>query len=121
LVDTQDEGPAIEMGVRCHPPSTVLPAGVQGWSRRADPHHRQDGRPGRPRAGPDRDRGAAVKRADLDAGRRSDGLTTAEHAELRRLRREVRSLRKEALRLPALERAAFLSSEVSGPGPRYLR
>jgi transposase-like protein len=40
---------------------------------------------------------------------------------LRRLRREVRNLRKEALRLPALERAAFLSSEVSGPGPRYLR
>jgi transposase len=25
-----------------------------------------------------------VKRADLDAGRRSDGLTTAEHEELRR-------------------------------------
>jgi transposase len=36
-----------------------------------------------------------VKRADLDAGRRSDGLTTTEHDELRRLRREVRELRKE--------------------------
>jgi transposase len=36
-----------------------------------------------------------VKRADLDAGRRSDGLTTAEREELRRLRREVRDLREE--------------------------
>jgi transposase len=34
-----------------------------------------------------------VKRADLDAGRRSDGLTTGERDELRRLRREVRDLR----------------------------
>jgi transposase len=36
-----------------------------------------------------------VKRADLDAGRRSDGLTTAEREELRRLRRENRELREE--------------------------
>jgi transposase len=36
-----------------------------------------------------------VKRADLDAGRRSDGLTTAEHEELRRPRRENRELREE--------------------------
>ena len=36
-----------------------------------------------------------VKRADLDAGRRSDGLTTAERDELRRLGREVRELREE--------------------------
>jgi transposase len=36
-----------------------------------------------------------IKRADLDAGRRSDGLTTAEREELRRLRREVRELREE--------------------------
>jgi transposase len=36
-----------------------------------------------------------VKRADLDAGRRSDGLTTADRDELRRLRREVRELREE--------------------------
>src|SRR5215204_4638059 len=36
-----------------------------------------------------------VKRADLDAGRRSDGLTTAEREELRRLRRESRELREE--------------------------
>ena len=36
-----------------------------------------------------------VKHADLDAGRRSDGLTTAEREELRRLRRENRELREE--------------------------
>jgi transposase len=33
-----------------------------------------------------------VKQAALDAGEHSDGLTTAEHDELRRLRREVRQL-----------------------------
>jgi transposase len=36
-----------------------------------------------------------VKRADLDAGRCSDGLTTVERGELRRLRRENRELREE--------------------------
>ena len=36
-----------------------------------------------------------VHQADLDAGRRSDGLTTAERDELGRLRRENRELRKE--------------------------
>jgi transposase len=36
-----------------------------------------------------------VRQADLDAGRRSDGLTTAERDELRRLRRENRELREE--------------------------
>jgi len=36
-----------------------------------------------------------VKQAALDVGERSDGLTTAERDELRRLRREVRQLREE--------------------------
>jgi transposase len=38
---------------------------------------------------------AWVKQADLDEGRRSDGLTTAEREELARLRRENRTLRME--------------------------
>lgn len=36
-----------------------------------------------------------VRQADLDAGVRNDGLTTDEHEELRRLRREVKQLRAE--------------------------
>jgi len=36
-----------------------------------------------------------VKRADLDTGRRSDGLTTSEREELRRLRRENKILAEE--------------------------
>ena len=35
-----------------------------------------------------------VRQADLDAGRRSDGLTTAERDELRRLRRKNLQLRE---------------------------
>ncbi len=36
-----------------------------------------------------------VRQADLDEGRRSDGLTTEERAELRRVRRETKQLRME--------------------------
>ena len=36
-----------------------------------------------------------VKRADLDEGRRADGLTTTEREELSALRREVRRLKEE--------------------------
>ena len=36
-----------------------------------------------------------VAQADRDEGRRADGLTTAERAELRRLRRDNRRLREE--------------------------
>jgi transposase len=36
-----------------------------------------------------------VKRADLDSGRRSDGLTTTENEEITRLRKEVKQLKIE--------------------------
>jgi transposase len=50
-----------------------------------------------------------VKRADLDAGRRHDGLTTPELEEIRRLRREVRDLREEREILK--KAAAFFAME----------
>jgi transposase len=49
-----------------------------------------------------------VRQADLDTGRRSDGLTTAEREELRRLRRENRELREE--------REILRKAAVSSPG-----
>ena len=52
-----------------------------------------------------------VKRADLDAGRRTDGLTTAERQELRRLRREVRELREER---EILRKAAVFFARETG-------
>ena len=36
-----------------------------------------------------------VRQADLDEGRRKDGLTSEEHEEIRRLRRENKTLREE--------------------------
>jgi transposase len=50
-----------------------------------------------------------LKQADLDAGRRTDGLTTAEHEELRRLRHENRVLRLERDLLK--KAAAFFATE----------
>jgi transposase-like protein len=57
-----------------------------------------------------------VKRADLDAGRRTDGLTTAECEELRRLRREVRDLREER---EILRKAAVLRQGDRSPVSCY--
>jgi transposase len=51
-----------------------------------------------------------VKQADLDAGARTDGLTSDEHAELAQLRRENRRLRED---VDILKRAtAFFAKET---------
>ncbi|MGH7419839.1 MAG: transposase, partial [Candidatus Rokuibacteriota bacterium] len=53
-----------------------------------------------------------VKQADLDAGRRGDGLTTEEREDLRRLRRENRVLREER---EILRKAAAFFAKETGP------
>jgi transposase len=55
-----------------------------------------------------------VKRADLDSGRRTDGLTSEEQAELRRLRRENRQLKLER---DILKKAAAWFARETGTVP----
>ena len=51
-----------------------------------------------------------VKQADIDAGRRNDGLTSAERAEMAQLRKELREAREER---DILKRAvAFFARET---------
>jgi transposase len=56
-----------------------------------------------------------VKQADLDEGRRHDGLTTAEREELTRLRRENKQLRTE--REILAKAAAWFARETGSVPP----
>jgi transposase len=57
-----------------------------------------------------------VKQYDLDDGRRQDGLTTEERAELRRLRREIKTLRMEREILS--KAAAWFAQETDSVPPK---
>lgn len=56
-----------------------------------------------------------IRQADLDQGRRHDGLTSDEKAELSRLRREVKVLREER---DILSKAAAWFAQEAAPTPK---
>jgi transposase len=58
---------------------------------------------------------AWVKQPDLDEGRRADGLTTVEREELRRLRRENKTLRLER---EILKKAAVWFAREADSNPK---
>ena len=58
---------------------------------------------------------AWVRQADLDEGRRADGLTTAEREELRRLRRDNKTLRVER---EILKKAAVWFAKEADSNPK---
>ncbi len=57
-----------------------------------------------------------LQQADLDEGRRSDGLTTEERTELKRLRRENKELRTE--RAILAKAAAWFARETDSVPPK---
>ena len=95
-MDTQDEGLALEMGVQVPRLRRLFPP---EYKAEVVELIRSTGRTvGQVARELDLTETAVrewVKRADLDAGRGTDGLMTGEREELRRLRRENRDLREE--------------------------